>query len=100
MPDHVNPDKASSACQFYIVQGRKWTDMDLNNIEMQRPTKYTEAQRNDYKTIGGYPPLDMNYTVFGEVESGLEVIDKIAAVNRDGNNRPYGDVRMYVEVIK
>jgi peptidyl-prolyl cis-trans isomerase B (cyclophilin B) len=100
MPDHVNPDKASSACQFYIVQGRKWTDMDLNNIEMQRPTKYTEAQRNDYKTIGGYPPLDMNYTVFGEVETGLEVIDKIASVRTAPGDRPIGDVRMYIEVIK
>jgi cyclophilin family peptidyl-prolyl cis-trans isomerase len=100
MPDHVNPEKASSGCQFYIVQGRQWTDLDLNNIEMQRPTKYTAEQRNAYKTIGGYPPLDMNYTVFGEVESGLEVVDRIASVPVAPGNRPYGDVRMYVEVIK
>ena len=100
MPDHVNPEKASSGCQFYIVQGRPWTDMDLNNIEMQRPTKYTPGQRNAYKTIGGYPPLDMNYTVFGEVESGLEVVDKIASVRTAPGDRPIGDVRMKIDVIK
>ncbi len=100
MPDQVNPEKASSGCQFYIVQGRTWTDMDLNNIEMQRPTKYTPEQRNAYKTIGGYPPLDMNYTVFGEVESGLDVVDKIASVRTAPGDRPIGDVRMKIEVIK
>jgi cyclophilin family peptidyl-prolyl cis-trans isomerase len=100
MPDQVNPEKASSGCQFYIVQGRTWTDIDLNNIEMQRPTKYTPEQRNAYKTIGGYPPLDMNYTVFGEVESGLEVVDKIASVRTAPGDRPIGDVRMKIEVIK
>lgn len=99
-PDHVNPAKASSGCQFYIVQGRTWTDMDLNNIEMQRPTKYTPEQRKTYKTIGGYPPLDMNYTVFGEVESGLQVVDKIASVHTAPGDRPIGDVRMKIEVIK
>ena len=99
-PDHVNPEKASSGCQFYIVQGRTWTDIDLNNIEMQRTSKYTPEQRNAYKTIGGYPPLDMNYTVFGEVESGLEVVDKIASVRTAPVDRPIGDVRMKIEVIK
>lgn len=100
MPDNVNPEKASSGCQFYIVQGRQWSDLDLNNIELQRPAKYTPGQRNAYKTIGGYPPLDMNYTVFGEVESGLDVVDRIASVPVAPGNRPYGDVRMYIEVIK
>lgn len=99
-PDHVNPEKASSGCQFYIVHGKTWTDADLNMIEMQTGIKYSVAKRKIYKTIGGYPYLDMNYTVFGEVESGFEVIDKIASVNRDGMNRPFGDVRMYIEVIK
>lgn len=100
MPDNMNPQKASSGCQFYIVHGKAWTDADMNMIEMQTGIKYSVAKRNIYKTIGGYPFLDMNYTVFGEVESGFEVIDKIAAVNRDGMNRPFGDIRMYVEVIK
>lgn len=100
MPDNMNPQKASSGCQFYIVHGKAWTDADMNMIEMQTGIKYSVAKRNIYKTVGGYPFLDMNYTVFGEVESGFEVIDKIAAVNRDGMNRPFGDIRMYVEVIK
>jgi len=99
-PDHVNPEKASSSCQFYIVQGRTWTDIDLNNIDNQRPVKYTPEQRNAYKTIGGYPPLDMNYTVFGEVESGLQVVDKIASVRTAPGDRPIGDIRMKIEVIK
>lgn len=97
-----NPAKASSGCQFYIVQGKKWLDADLNNLEMQRGTKYSPAQRNIYKTIGGTPQLDMGYTVFGEVESGLEVIDKIASVLTNGYpyDRPLGDVHMKIEVIK
>lgn len=99
-PDHVNPLKASSGCQFYIVQGKQWSDMELDNFEMQRGTKYSAAQRNTYKTIGGTAQLDMNYTVFGELESGFDVIDKIAGVKRDGANRPLGDIHMYIEVIK
>ena len=95
-----NPAKASSGCQFYIVQGKKWSDADLNNIEMQRGVKYSAAQRNMYKTVGGVPFLDMGYTVFGEVESGLEVIDKIASVPKGMADRPVGDVHMYIEVIK
>lgn len=99
-PDQMNPQKASSGCQFYIVHGKKWTDDELNMFEMQRGTKYTPEQRNIYKTIGGTAQLDMNYTVFGEVESGFEVIDKIVSLPKDMSNRPLGDVRMYIEVIK
>ena len=95
-----NPAKASSGCQFYIVQGKKWNDADLNNMEMQRGLKFSAAQRNFYKTVGGVPFLDMGYTVFGEVESGLDVIDKIASVPKAPGDRPIGDVRMYIEVIK
>jgi cyclophilin family peptidyl-prolyl cis-trans isomerase len=95
-----NPAKASSGCQFYIVQGKTWSDADLSNIEMQRGTKYSPAQRNIYKTIGGAPFLDMGYTVFGEVESGMEVIDKIASVPKGPYDRPLGDVHMYIQVIK
>ena len=95
-----NPEKASSACQYYIVQGKKISDAELNMMEQSKGFKYTPAQRNIYKTQGGTPFLDMEYTVFGEVESGLEVIDKIASVSRDGNNRPHGDIRMKMEIIK
>lgn len=95
-----NPEKASSACQFYIVQGKKCTDDELNIMEAQAGRKFTLSQRNIYKTIGGAPFLDMGYTVFGEVESGLDVVDKIAGVPKDVYNRPLGDVRMSMEVIK
>ena len=95
-----NPAKASSGCQFYIVQGKTWTDADLSGMEMQQGRKYNPVQRNIYKTIGGTPFLDMGYTVFGEVESGLNVIDKIASVPKAPGDRPVGDVRMKIEVIK
>ena len=98
--DDINPTKASSGSQFYIVQGKTWTDAELNNMEMGKGIKYSQKQRNSYKTIGGYPPLDMEYTVFGEVEKGLEVVDKIALVQKDYNNRPFTDLRMKIEVIK
>lgn len=95
-----NPEKASSGCQFYIVHGKKYTDEELSRIEMQTGIKFSPARRNVYKTLGGTPFLDMNYTVFGEVESGWEVIDKIAGVPTAPGDRPIGDVRMYIEVIK
>lgn len=95
-----NPEKASSGCQFYIVHGRKSSDGELNNIQMQRGIKYSRAQRMTYKMNGGTPFLDLNYTVFGEVESGMEVVDKITAAARDGNNRPVTDIRMTIELIK
>lgn len=94
-----NPQKASSACQFYIVQGKKSTDQELNAIEQTRGIPYTTEQRNIYKTIGGTPFLDMNYTVFGEVERGLEVVDKIAVVATDQNNRPINDIKMKIEIV-
>jgi peptidyl-prolyl cis-trans isomerase B (cyclophilin B) len=67
---------------------------------MQIGRKYTAVQRMMYKEVGGVPFLDMNYTVFGEVEKGLEVIDKIAAVPQNAMNRPLGDVRMRMEIVK
>ena len=95
-----NPEKASSACQFYIVQGNIISDEQLNQFEMSIGMKYTPAQRLAYKTIGGTPMLDQNYTVFGEVISGLKVIDKIASVAKAPGDRPVGDVRMKMEIIK
>lgn len=95
-----NPEKASSGCQFYIVHGRKSSDGELDNIQIQRGFTYSPAQRMTYKMNGGTPMLDKNYTVFGEVESGMEVIDSIATVAKDRNNRPIADVRMRMELIK
>jgi len=95
-----NPEKASSGCQFYIAQGKKYTDSELDGLEMQTGLKFSPAKRKAYKTVGGIPFLDMNYTVFGEMESGFDVLDKIASAPGDGSNRPFTDIRMKVEVIK
>lgn len=95
-----NPEKASSACQFYIVDGKTSTDDELNMLQARSGMQYSPEQRAIYKTMGGTPFLDMNYTVFGEVISGLEVIGKIANVQKDGANRPLGDVRMKMELLK
>lgn len=95
-----NAEKASSACQFYIVDGKTFTDEQLTMLERQNGQKYTEEQRTIYKTMGGTAQLDRNYTVFGEVESGLEVIGKITGAARDGNNRPNADVRMRMEIMQ
>ncbi|HEY8388057.1 MAG TPA: peptidylprolyl isomerase [Parasegetibacter sp.] len=85
-----NPGKRSFNNQFYIVQGRVWTDSSLNALEMNRMQgkKIPEWKREVYKTLGGSPHLDGNYTVFGEVVEGIEVIDAIAAVQTDSTDHP------------
>jgi cyclophilin family peptidyl-prolyl cis-trans isomerase len=96
-----NPEKASSAAQFYIVQGKTWMDEDLQKqIERghaRAPERlYTDEQKQVYRTTGGTPHLDGNYTVFGQILDGYEVVDTIARVPRDANNRPNTDIRMQV----
>ena len=100
--DNENPKKASSGSQFYIVQGKVFTDAGLDSVETFRlkGRKLPLAHRAVYKTIGGAPHLDMNYTVFGEVESGLEVIDKIASAARDSSNRPFNDIKMKMKLVR
>jgi cyclophilin family peptidyl-prolyl cis-trans isomerase len=148
--DRINPEKKSSGSQFYIVQGKTFTDEDLDAVEkrvdrmnrqsiyyktlslysdsllalqkdqkwdefyaMQKkiqkivddkikanPHKIPPELREVYKTIGGTPHLDGNYTVFGEVIEGLNVIDSIAKVQTDTNDRPVKDIKMEVVVIK
>ncbi|MEZ4950281.1 MAG: peptidylprolyl isomerase [Saprospiraceae bacterium] len=98
--DQVNPEKRSSGSQFYIVQGTPLTDDQLNMIEAQKDLHYTAEQREAYKTQGGTPFLDTDYTVFGQVIKGLDVIDKIAKVQTDGADRPREDVKMTVKVIR
>lgn len=88
------PDKSGSPCQFYIVVGKVFTDADLDNMSKRTGRTYTPEQREMYKTQGGTPHLDGNYTVFGEVVEGMEIVDKIAAEARDANDRPNKDIRM------
>jgi peptidyl-prolyl cis-trans isomerase B (cyclophilin B) len=92
-----NPEKASSNCQFYIVEGRKFTDEELNNLEKRSGRKFSEEQRTTYKSVGGTPQLDQEYTVYGEVYEGLAVVDSIAHVQTDKSDRPVKDVRMYMK---
>lgn len=87
-----NPEKASSGCQFYIVQGKKTDSTMLRKIEQRSGWHYTQEQINTYQTQGGTPFLDKGYTVYGETIAGIEVVDKIAAVAGDGNNRPTENV--------
>lgn len=105
--DDVNPSKASSACQFYIVWGKVYTKEQLESYMewyKQRTGKelnVTPEQFEAYTTVGGTPHLDGGYTVFGEVVKGLEVIETIQNVKCDGNDRPLRDVRIIkMELIK
>lgn len=95
-----NPEKRSSGSQFYLVQGKLLTDRELDNLESQKGIRYSPAQREAYKTLGGTPFLDREYTVFGVIVDGLDVIDKIAAVKKGARDRPAKDVKMKVKVIK
>ncbi|HNS12153.1 MAG TPA: peptidylprolyl isomerase [Bacteroidia bacterium] len=95
-----NPEKASSGCQFYIVQGQVFTPEQVNMMEMQQGVKLSDAQKQDYATIGGTPQLDRSYTVYGQVIEGLEVIDSIANVKTRPGDRPVKDVRMTMKMFK
>ena len=143
--DQTNPLKASSGCQFYFVQGRAFSDAELNAMEKNNEQKlegklfqdilktkqeevkqyrsdrdqvkldllrdsiltqvraqmkadpsfkFTEQQRNDYKTLGGTPHLDGDYTVFGEVTEGLDVVDKLSQTKTGRNDRPVEDIHI------
>lgn len=94
-PDEYNPKKESSGTQFYIVQGKTWTKEQLDAMESRRPQKYTAEERKHYSEVGGYPSLDFEYTVFGEVVSNLDVVDAIAAVECEKpSNRPVKPVKI------
>lgn len=95
-----NPQKRSSGSQFYIVHGSPISDAQLNQIEGSRNFRYSKAQRDAYSKNGGTPMLDREYTVFGQVIQGLEVIDKIAAQPTTPGDRPSKDVKMKIKVIK
>ncbi|MDI9592964.1 MAG: peptidylprolyl isomerase [Bacteroidales bacterium] len=97
--DQTNPEKRSSGSQFYIVQGEKVNQAELSNFAARGGITYSPDQIKIYKSIGGTPFLDQQYTVFGEVIDGFEVIDKIANVQTGANNRPVKDLKMTVKLI-
>ncbi|HMR56090.1 MAG TPA: peptidylprolyl isomerase [Cyclobacteriaceae bacterium] len=94
-----NPEKASSNCQFYIVQRPAWRATQLDSTIVQRKLTLNDAQKQLYTTQGGTPHLDGGYTVFGELLSGYDVLDKIASTKTNPSDRPIEDVRMKMFVI-
>lgn len=98
--DQANPSKSSSGSQFYIVHGKAVGEAELKQVESRKRFRYTPDQRKAYETVGGTPFLDGEYTVFGRVIEGMEVIDAIAAVKKGGQDRPESDVRMFIRVIR
>ncbi len=100
LSDQMNPQRASSPTQFYIVQGHRVTEALLDRIEAENGILYTDQQRQLYLRYGGTPELDGKYTVFGYVRHGFEVIDSIAAVPRDERDRPLRDIPMQITLIR
>lgn len=101
MADQVNPKKESSGSQFYIVQGQVWNETQLNTFENRYGKVFSATQRQAYQTLGGSPHLDGDYTVFGEVTDGLDVVDKIAAVKTGYMDVPVEPVTIIsMEIVK
>lgn len=96
----MNPKKVSSSTQFYIVEGKPVTDAQMDSWEPRFKIRIPENHRIVYHTVGGAPFLDMDYTVFGEIINGLDVIDKIANAPKDANDRPLHDIKMNITLLK
>lgn len=99
MGDQVNPEKESSGSQFYIVHGNVFSSDELDLFDQRRSEPMSKEAREIYTTIGGTPHLDGSYTVFGQVVEGLEVLDRIASVETDGNDRPLVDVVFSISLV-
>ena len=95
-----NPEKKSSPCQFYIVQGKKLDDGEIGKVEKSNEITYSNKQKADYVAIGGTPALDNKYTVFGEMLDNFDLIDKIATTQKDEYNRPVIDIKMFMKAKK
>lgn len=97
-----NPEKKSSGSQFYIVHGKPVAAAELDRFVQRHGRPYSEAQKQLYAELGGTPALDYEYTVFGEVVEGLDVLDAIAAVPAPPDSqgaRPFEDVRMTIKIL-
>jgi len=98
--ENINPKLESSGSQFYVVQGTKMNEQQLNQMSSQNGVTYSPEEVALYGELGGTPFLDGGYTVFGEVVEGMDVIDKIASVQTKPGDRPVEDVIMNVKIIK
>ena len=96
-----NPTEASFLGQFYIVDGKKYTDLQLNQFEKRIGNNFhfSDAARKNYIEVGGTPSLDQHYTVFGQLVSGWEVLDRITNVGKDKSDRPFVQITMKIEVL-
>lgn len=92
--DEENPEKASSATQFYIVTGKFYTEMELDKMTKEKGMKFTPEQKQAYMLEGGTPQLDGKYTVFGEVVSGMKTVDKIQFVETNSEDRPTKNIKI------
>ncbi|MFL2570129.1 MAG: peptidylprolyl isomerase [Flavobacteriales bacterium] len=100
MGDAVNPKKESSGSQFYIVEGQVYDNNTIDLFAKRMGVEFSPTQKKAYTTVGGTPHLDANYTVFGELVEGLEIISKISNVTRDKNNLPKDKVIMNISIVK
>ena len=99
-PDVVNPEMRSSACQFYIVWGQRFSSAEIEKVQERLETtthgrvKLTPEMIKVYKSVGGTPHLDGQYTVFGEVTEGLNIVERIQKAETDDFDRPFEDIRI------
>lgn len=100
MGDAVNPKKESSGSQFYIVEGQVYDNNTIDLFAKRMGVELSLDQKKAYATVGGTPHLDANYTVFGELVEGIEIISKISNVTRDKNNLPKDKVIMNISIVK
>lgn len=98
--DAMNPEKRSSGSQFYIVDGRTYSPQELEMLEKRMDKPFTAEQKEIYSTVGGAPHLDGEYTIFGELIDGFDVMDKIAAVKTSSRgNKPLETINMTVKIV-
>ena len=104
--DRTNPERRSSGGQFYIVWGTTYSTLTLDRLDLKLDSLshgtmgFSEEMRDQYRKYGGSPHLDGQYTVFGEVVEGLDVVDKIQQVYTDDYHRPVDDVRIIRAVVE